>query len=132
MGDNRLCRFRVGDHMKKLFLAGIAAASLCGAPALAADMAVKAPPEPVAAPAYGWTGFYIGGNVGEGWSDNRWISTGIPGFVSPGFVDAAYTASGFLGGLQGGYNYQFGWTVLGIEGDWDWGGLPGQAHVSAM
>lgn len=31
--------------------------------AAAADMAVKAPPPPPA-PAYGWTGFYVGGNIG--------------------------------------------------------------------
>ncbi len=34
--------------------------------ALAADMAVKAPP-PAPAPVFSWTGFFIGGNIGGGW-----------------------------------------------------------------
>jgi hypothetical protein len=43
---------------------GIAAiAALIGAPAFAADMAVKAPP-PAPAPVYSWTGWYVGGNLG--------------------------------------------------------------------
>ena len=42
----------------------VAIVALMGTPALAADMAVKAPPPPVAAPTYSWTGFYIGGDIG--------------------------------------------------------------------
>src|SRR5260370_18320733 len=38
--------------------------------AMAADMAVKAPPIPVA-PVYYWTGGYIGLNVGGAWNDTR-------------------------------------------------------------
>ena len=45
-------------------------AALIGTPALAADMAVKAPP-PVSASAYSWTGFYVGGNVGYGWGGRQ-------------------------------------------------------------
>ena len=37
--------------------------------AMGADMALKASPAgPVAEP-YNWTGFYLGGEVGGGWSD---------------------------------------------------------------
>ena len=47
------------------------ACSRDGAPASAADMAVKArPPAPVIAPIYDWTGFYIGGNGGWGQSNS--------------------------------------------------------------
>jgi outer membrane immunogenic protein len=52
--------------MKKILVAGIAAAAFCGAPAIAADMPVKAPPM-VAAPYDPWTGCYVGANVGGGW-----------------------------------------------------------------
>ena len=41
--------------------AGIAAATLCGAPAFAADMPVKAEP------LFNWTGWYICGNGGYSW-----------------------------------------------------------------
>ena len=41
--------------MKKILLASIAVAAFCAAPALAADMPVKAPYAPV----FNWTGFYL-------------------------------------------------------------------------
>jgi glutamate N-acetyltransferase/amino-acid N-acetyltransferase len=48
--------------MKKILVASIAAAALCGAPAFAADTPVKEPVYKAApAPLLNWTGFYIGG-----------------------------------------------------------------------
>ena len=53
--------------MKKKLLAGVAlGALLIGAPAMAADMPVKAPKAPPVIP-YSWTGFYVGANVGYSW-----------------------------------------------------------------
>jgi hypothetical protein len=49
--------------MGKVSLATIALMPLIAAPALAADMAVKAPPPPAVA-YYDWTGFYLGANAG--------------------------------------------------------------------
>ncbi len=43
-------------------------AAMFVAPALAADIAPRMPVKaPVIAPAYNWSGFYIGGHVGYGW-----------------------------------------------------------------
>ena len=50
--------------MKK-FLLGTLGLVAMAAPALAADLPVKAPP-PVLPPMYNWSGFYIGGNGGWG------------------------------------------------------------------
>jgi ABC-type transport system substrate-binding protein len=50
--------------MKKLALALTALAALTGQ-AVAADMAVKAPPPVV--PIMTWTGFYVGANAGYNW-----------------------------------------------------------------
>ena len=85
---NRLGRFSVRAIMKKLLVAGIAAAAFCSAPALAADMPVKAPPPapPVAAPS--WTGFYIGGNVGWGWTD--------PSTVELDAIERGFSPSNFF------------------------------------
>jgi opacity protein-like surface antigen len=80
---------------------------------IAAVMPVKfkAPPHPFIGPT-NWTGFYVGGFAG--------VAAGRTdlGFVGDP-VDASrpYVAGG-LGGIEGGYNYQFSnnW-VLGVEGD---------------
>jgi outer membrane immunogenic protein len=50
--------------MKKILGAAIAAAALCGAPAIAADMPVKAPVYKAHEPLFDWTGFYAGGSIG--------------------------------------------------------------------
>jgi outer membrane immunogenic protein len=51
---------------------------------------------------YSWAGPYLGGNLGWNW----------------GTVDHNPTRpSGFVGGVQGGYNWQTGPWVFGIEGD---------------
>jgi len=94
--------------MKKLALAAAALiASTFGASAadLAARPYTKAPPA-VMAPIYNWTGFYIGGHVGGAFAgDNTFQSS-----------DAR-----FLGGVQGGFDYQFApnW-VLGAEAQYSW------------
>lgn len=92
----------------------------------AADMPRKAPitPAPMVAP-YSWTGFYVGANVGYGWSDQDIRLTGDPIFVQSGFIDRsgvhgiAGDLSGILGGVQIGYNWQAGQFVLGAEADFD-------------
>ena len=60
--------------MKKFLLATVGLLALLGmaAPASAADLPVKAPPPPVVAPVYNWTGFYIGANGGWGQVENCW------------------------------------------------------------
>src|SRR5580692_6292957 len=98
--------------MKKLVLATIAAGTLLSAPAFAADMAVKALP-PVASPAFNWSGFYIGGDLG--WQSSRIGLSGNNG--PPGFVPQPLTYSpdhnGFAGGGFVGVQQQFGQFVLG-------------------
>ena len=59
--------------MKRLAIALLAVAGLSvglGQIASAADLPVKAPvyTVPVAAPAYNWTGFYVGAHAGYSWS----------------------------------------------------------------
>jgi outer membrane immunogenic protein len=109
--------------MYKLVVSVGALAALMTTPTLAADMPVKARPVPVATQT--WTGFYIGGEIGDRRDRTDWTTTSIgiiPPFT-PGAGNAVtFDPKGFRGGLYGGYNYQVSplW-VVGIEGDWAWG-----------
>jgi outer membrane immunogenic protein len=102
--------------MKRLALA-IAVSACAGSAALAADLArpapiTKAPPPPP--PPYNWSGFYIGGNLGAGWSNVSVTDT-----FGDHFSTTSHTQ--FVGGGQVGANYEFlGGAVIGIEGDFDW------------
>lgn len=136
--------------MQKICLSACAALAFSGS-AFAADMAVKAPPlPPVVAPAYSWTGFYIGGNAGYGWSDgdvdpngsvisfaDPAIITGGPNTASASAAAASTTirtdANGFIGGAQIGFNYQINnkW-VVGIETDFAGANISGSKTVSSV
>jgi outer membrane immunogenic protein len=78
--------------------------------AVAADLAVKAPP-PGVMPAYlsDWAGFYIGINGGSGWAETTFD------FLT---VDNAKPSGGLVGG-HAGYNWQYGSVVAGLEVDFD-------------
>lgn len=100
--------------MKKAALWISAVATLIGMPAWAADMAVKARPMPPA-PVYGWTGCYIGGNVGGGWARND-----VTDFLTvPGFDIGRSTGTGIVGGGQVGCDYQMANWVFGAQGMFD-------------
>jgi outer membrane immunogenic protein len=65
--------------------------------------ASAAPP----APAFSWTGFYVGGTAGFGWQDVHYGNPGFTGDADP---------SGFSAGAFVGYNFQVApQFVLGIE-----------------
>jgi outer membrane immunogenic protein len=112
----------------------VGATLLLAGPAVAADLAVKAPrAAPALMPVYNWTGFYIGINGGGAWQSGDtqsvdWTSAGFdPG---PSFGNSSNGKGIF--GVQLGYNYQFpsNW-VLGVEGDFDWTSL-GQTNAGTL
>ena len=116
-----------GIPMRALFLAGVAVAAIVATgPATAADMQTsmyKAPMLTVLPSS--WNGFYFGGHLGGGWGTKELgITLDNETSVFPANVN------GFLGGVQGGYNYQTGWVVLGIEGDLSWADVKGAAFDS--
>lgn len=101
--------------MRKILFATAALATLAiAAPALGADLATapyyKAPAYP--APIYNWTGFYIGGHLGGAFSSDNNFS---------GLTTGNNSNGRFLGGLQGGADWQFApnW-VLGAQAEYSW------------
>lgn len=115
--------------MKKITLALAAATALISAQALAADLrpVYKAPPAPVVAPYYNWSGFYIGAHIGGGWADpslTNLTNTTPWGDLVPG--DRVRTDnSGVLGGGQIGFNWQTGNIVFGLEASFSGAGIDG-------
>src|SRR6202011_5355108 len=112
-------------HVKLAVAAGILAGLGATGAASAADMALKA--RPVAAPLlYNWTGCYIGGNVGGGWSrmDTTRLQTDL---VSPAVANyGRENDSAFIGGGQAGCDFQTGNLVFGVQGQFDFGNINGQ------
>ena len=106
--------------------------------ASAADLPVKAMPYAVPAPAFSWTGFYIGANAGYAWGASQisaglggaWVNyQGVPGAFDPDYAGVTSAAkrtlnpSSFTGGVQAGYNYQINGFVIGVEADANYLGL---------
>lgn len=106
--------------MKKILLGFAAIATLIGTPALAADMPLKAPPPP--APVMNWTGFYFGLEGGGGFAETKQSN-------STGVTSNTYSQAGGLFGVTGGYNWQFGNWVAGVEADWSWTDINGSVSV---
>jgi len=95
--------------MKKLVLSAVVLVAF-GGQALAADLPAttytKAPAYTAPALIYNWTGFYIGGHVGGAFAGGNGLEGSDPRF---------------MGGVQGGFDYQFApnW-VMGVEAQYSW------------
>lgn len=82
---------------------------------------------PTPEPECNWTGFHIG--IHAGWAEGplNWIDSDTSIFPDPGADTGGpetlivQTTSGFIGGLQLGYDYQWRWLVIGAEGEFSYG-----------
>jgi outer membrane immunogenic protein len=112
--------------VKHLVGAGVAITAIMAATgwAMAADMPLRAV---APAAAFDWSGMYIGGVVGGAWATNDVATPGLGVLGTAVGVPVIQTtnSSGFIGGVEGGSNYQFGNLVVGWEGDITWGGVNG-------
>ena len=104
----------------------IATSSLAFSSARAADLPAYPYPPPAGAPAVyspivpgPWTGFYVGGNLGYGWTNTigDYTLTGNGFAATDPFVASAVNLQGAIGGLQLGYNWQTGNFLIGGEAD---------------
>jgi outer membrane immunogenic protein len=118
--------------LKSVLVSSVALAVIAGA-AHAADLPSRAaaPAPYVAAPAFTWSGFYVGLNGGYGFSSSRTVhmteyATGVY------FGDGDYgslSPKGMFGGAQAGYNAQFGNFVVGLETDIQFSGVRDKTNV---
>src|SRR5437879_13891714 len=112
----------------RAWLAGLSL--FLGSSAMAADIPVLRAPAPIfAAPPpilafFTWTGCYAGGNMGGIWIRND-TSLAAPslnsklGPVPLGASLGGHSADSWIGGVQGGCNYQIDSWVIGLYGDFD-------------
>lgn len=96
--------------------------------ALAADLPSRkvAPVAPVVAPAFTWTGFYVGADLGGAFGyakDSVWYN-GV------NYGSKAFNSNGVVGGIHAGYNYQMGAVVLGGEADLWYNGISSNASFA--
>ncbi|MBV9533768.1 MAG: porin family protein [Bradyrhizobium sp.] len=100
--------------MKRILLTTVALGVLAlKGPAVAADVAVKAPP--VAPPLYDWSGFYIGGFGGYAFGNHNLNNAlGPAGFAN---FTVNWESHGPFGGGEIGYNWQSGSLLFGLEAD---------------
>jgi outer membrane immunogenic protein len=123
-------------HGRLLGAAYMALVVAAAVSAQAADLPTrKEAPVPIfVPPPFTWTGFYIGANAGGVWSSGGNASTtvfangvpigtisGVPATLADVFPGSNFgsSQSGFIGGGQAGYNYQWGSWVFGVETDFD-------------
>ena len=125
--------------MRQFLFASVALLALAGAGiARAADMPpdviypagypARGAPYPVATGPFLFTGFYAGANVGGALGGTKYLETPSGAFPSATAVSIAGVGTsstaprGVIGGLEAGYNWQFGHFLVGIETDfsgWD-------------
>jgi outer membrane immunogenic protein len=116
---------RTSNLLVAAFFASAPLLAFMPAAALATDMPVKAP----TAPAYNWTGCYVGLNGGGAAGGSNFTSGVDAGShltapsdlaLAGGIGTGSANDSNFIAGGQIGCNLQTGALVFGLEGDWDY------------
>lgn len=106
--------------MKRFLVAGVSVLALTIAvqPVQSADLPVKA--RPIAAPVWDWTGVYFGTHSGTVHGSSNVADPFGPSIFGDRIVD-----TGYLAGVQLGFNKQIGPWVFGVEADVSWADVRG-------
>ena len=112
------------NRISAALLGAVAAVALAQA-ASAADLPVKAPPAPIVAAPYNWSGFYLGGQFGYLWGRTRVEENGV-------LTEPDAKTNGAIGGLLAGYNWQTGPYVFGLEADASWSNAHGTGVAAVI
>lgn len=114
----------MGNDMKSILLAGAAclAFAALATGAQASDMNGT----------YDWSGFYAGLNAGAAINNSQTSSkvSGSAAWVDNKSGSSSNNGAGFTGGGLLGYNWQIDQLVLGVETDFNYGGVSGNRKVT--
>jgi len=107
-----------GSGRDLISIGAAAAFALVGAGAATADATRPHPRSDMQGTA-DWSGFYAGGQIGGAWSTLDWQYQNANYFDTLGAVVVGnafdHDPQGVIGGVLGGYNYQTGPWILGVE-----------------
>jgi hypothetical protein len=106
-GENEMKMYRRGARVIAMAFVGSLSNSMCFS-VRAADLL----PILQGGGYYNWSGYYVGGNLGAGVGRMEFTAT-MPGLTT----STSDEIRGFVGGGQGGFNWQSGPLVAGIEVD---------------
>lgn len=87
-------------------------------------------PAPVSAASHDWSGFYLGAN--GGWAGAKFKNTATYTDLDTNESDSisvSSSRSGFIGGVQAGYNWQIDSVVAGVETDFQGGTLKKERYL---
>jgi outer membrane immunogenic protein len=115
-------------RVQRVLLGSVGALALTGllaSAAAAADLGRRAPvpvQAPIYAPAFSWTGFYLGLSLGGRWGDIDATSVSVGGGPPIANTTSNYDSGTFRVGGYVGYNWQVApaW-LIGVEADLAWG-----------
>ena len=95
------------------------------------DKEMKTTVAPLPTCDFSWTGFYIGGRAGYGWSDGGNVDIDLFDAEEDFEYDPGHQhleSDGFVGGGELGFNWQVAkWLVLGAETDFSGSGIDGHS-----
>ena len=110
--------------MKRVVIGGLLCVVGLAGPAVAADLRAKAPV--ATAPAWNWSGGYIGLHGGYGWGSADHSFTPFAGNFAPAGAGFDTDIDGGIGGFHTGWNWQVGNVVFGLEGTTAWSSIEGK------
>lgn len=110
--------------MRKIFVISVALQGLISF----VGTAQAAPPPP--SPAYNWSGFYTGLNLGGAWANVNSDYNATLALVGDPSASGSMSMSGVIGGAQVGYDWQAGQWVFGLETDFQGSSQTGSTFVT--